>query len=271
MIRPQAGGALATPCFSRWRGDAQRGAFVVVIGDDLHADRQAARPLQRRHHDRQADEGDRLGVEAEIGAHRQLDAAQLHHDLAELGRGAGRGRRQDDVDLVEQLLHLGAIVAAETLRLDVPGAGQQRARHEALARVGIEILRPRPEARQMELAALDGGDDIGGRARRGGLRDRRWSWTRRAPWPRSRPPPAPRARRPGRNSRRRWRCAGRRCPRCSSGKVGSAGRSVQTGSSGSQPCMASNDSARSSTERASGPRWSKASTKGKEPARLSRP
>ncbi len=71
----------------------------------------------------------------------------------------------------EQLLHLGAVVAAEALCLDVPGAGQQRARHEALARVGIEVLRPRPEPRQMELAALDRRNDIGGSPRRGGLRN----------------------------------------------------------------------------------------------------
>ena len=38
---------------------------------------------------------------------------------------------------------VGAILAAEALRLDVPRARQQRARHQALARVGIEILRPR--------------------------------------------------------------------------------------------------------------------------------
>ena len=46
---------------------------------------------------RQADERDRLGVEAEIGAHRQLDAVEHESLLAEGGRRAGCRRREQDV------------------------------------------------------------------------------------------------------------------------------------------------------------------------------
>ncbi len=98
---PLGDGAAATPICSS--ACATRSADVLPPrrGDDLHADRQRLERHRHGHH-RQADERDRLGVDADIGAHRQFDAVEHEIHLAQLRRGAGRRRRDDHVDVLEQ-------------------------------------------------------------------------------------------------------------------------------------------------------------------------
>src|SRR5271168_3676357 len=111
--------------FERVR-DAQRHVLAPRRRDDLHGDRQ--RRQRHRHGDhRQADEGNRLGVDAEIGAHRHFGVAEPEGFLTDQRRDARRRRRQNGVDLGKQFQHFGAIPAAEFLRLD----NQRRRRHGA--------------------------------------------------------------------------------------------------------------------------------------------
>ncbi len=115
-----------------------------------------------RHRDhRQADEGDRLGVDADIGAHRQFDAVEHEGRLPEFRRDAGRRRRDDHVDRLEQLQHLRAIPAAEFLRAVDQRRRHHRARQQAVAHRRIEIVRPLAQPVEMQRGALGGGDDIG--------------------------------------------------------------------------------------------------------------
>src|SRR5262249_50612697 len=97
-------------------GDPQRDVFAPRRRDDLHTDRQRLERYRHRHH-RQADERDRLGVDAEIGAHGKLDAVEHEGLLADGGRGARRRRREHGVDMSKQGEHLLAIPTAEFLRL----------------------------------------------------------------------------------------------------------------------------------------------------------
>ena len=145
--------------------DAQRHVLAPGRGDDLHADRQR-RQRHRHGDDRQADEGDRLRVNAEIGAHRQFVVAEHERLLADQRRRARRRRRQDGVDLVEQLQHLVAIPAAEFLRLaPTSDAGDHGAGDQPVAHGGSKSCGARAQPVQMQAGALAGGDDEGGRAR----------------------------------------------------------------------------------------------------------
>ena len=91
--------------------------------------------------DRHADEGDRLRVNAEIGAHRHFDAVEHERLLPDQRRRARRRRRQNGVDLGKQLQHLALIPAAEFLRLDDQRGRQHGARDQPVAHGRVEILR----------------------------------------------------------------------------------------------------------------------------------
>ena len=112
---PFGRGAAATPGALQRIGDAQRDVFAPGRRDDLHADRHRIERDRRRDH-RQADEGYRLGVDADIGAHRQFDAVEHEGLLPEFWRDAGRRRRDDHIDRFENLQHLRAVPAAKFLR-----------------------------------------------------------------------------------------------------------------------------------------------------------
>ena len=129
--------------------------------------------LERYRHgdDRQPDERNRLGVEAEVRAHRQVDAGELEGLLADRGRGARRCRRQDRIDALEQLAHFGLIPAAEFLRLDGERSRHHGGGDETVAHRRIEIVRALAHALEMQARAFDRGDQIGGRARERGLRN----------------------------------------------------------------------------------------------------
>ena len=192
-------------------GDAQRDVFAPGGGDDLHADRHRIERDRHRHH-RQPDEGYRLGVDADIGPHRQLDAVEHEVHLTEFRRHAGRRRRDDHVDGLEQLQHLGAIPAAEFLRAVHQrcrnhGAGQQPVAHRR-----IEIAWPLAQPIEMQRGAFAGGDDIGGGAGARGFGDFDHAAWCRAPWRRVRPLPSPRETDWSGNNRRQWRSGDRRCP-----------------------------------------------------------
>jgi hypothetical protein len=121
--------------------------------------------------DRQPDKGNRLGVDTDIGAHRKLDAVEHEGRLPEFWRDAGRCRREDDVDRLEQFQHLRAIPAAEFLRAVDQRCRDHRARQQAVAHRWIEIARTPAQAIEMQRGALGSGDDIGGGTCACGLRD----------------------------------------------------------------------------------------------------
>ena len=150
-------------------------------------------------------------MDADIGAHRQFDAVEHKVDLTKFGRDAGRGRRQNDVDRLEQLQHLRAVPAAEFLRAIDHRRRDHRARDQAIAHGGIEILRPRAQPVEVKRRAFARRDHISGGAGAGGFaefRPMRLTPSALA----TRPPPRRlRERRSSGNSRRPWRCADRRC------------------------------------------------------------
>jgi hypothetical protein len=94
----------SSACAMRSATSSRQGAAMICtpIGSGAQRHRHGHR------NDRQADEGDRLRVEAEIGAHRHFDVAEREHLLADQRRRARRRRRQDGVDLGEQLQHLAS-------------------------------------------------------------------------------------------------------------------------------------------------------------------
>jgi hypothetical protein len=117
----------------------------------------------------QPDERDRLGVDADIGAHRQFDAVEHEIHLAQFRRDARRRRRDDGVDRLEQFEDARAIPAAEFLRAIDQRSRHHRAGDQAIAHRGIEILRALAQAIEMQRGAFGCGDDIGRGARTGGL------------------------------------------------------------------------------------------------------
>ena len=80
---------------------SRHGAQMICtpIGSGVERDRHAD--------DRQSDKRNRLRVDAEVRPHRHLDTVEDEGLLADGGRGAGRCRRKDRIDLVEQFEHLG--------------------------------------------------------------------------------------------------------------------------------------------------------------------
>ncbi len=90
-----------------------------------------------------------------------LDAVEHEGHLPEFRRDAGRRRREDHVDRLEQLQHLRAIPAAEFLRAVDQRRRDHRARQQAVAHRRIEIVRPLAQAIEMQRGAFGRGDDIG--------------------------------------------------------------------------------------------------------------
>ena len=87
------------------------------------------------------------------------------------GRGAGRRRRQDDVDVVEKLEHLRAIPAPEFLRLHDERRRNQDAGDQPVAHRGIEVLGAAAQPVEMQRRTFGRRDDIGRRARALGFGD----------------------------------------------------------------------------------------------------
>ena len=104
-----------------------------------------------------------------IRPHRQFDAVEHEGLLADLGRGAGRGRRQNRVAPLEQFEHALAIPAAEILRLHDRCRRHHGAGDQPVAHGGVEIARLRAQAFEMQRGAFGGGDDIGRGAGAGGF------------------------------------------------------------------------------------------------------
>ena len=145
-------------------GDAQRDVLAPRRGDDLHADRE--RPQRHRHRDhRQPDEGHRLGVEAEVRAHRQQRPVDDEGLLPDQRRRARRRRREDRVDLAEQRQHALAIPAAEFLCRGHHRGGNHRAGDQPVAHGGIVVGGARAQPVEMQRGALGRGDDVSGGAR----------------------------------------------------------------------------------------------------------
>jgi len=71
----------------------------------------------------EANEGNRLGVDADIGPHRKLDAIKQERRLPELRRGAGRCRCDDHVDGFEQLQYLARYQRRNFCARSTSGAG----------------------------------------------------------------------------------------------------------------------------------------------------
>ena len=184
------------------------------------------------------DERDRLGVDADVRAHRQLDAAEDEGLLIDRRCRAWRGRRQNDVDVIEQLEHAVAIPAAKFLSAASPARPDHCAGHEAVAHDRLKVARPCAQAIEMQARALGRGDDEGGGACPFGFRNVDFAGDGER-------------RRDALDGRARLReqalaeiAAGNRDAQAvraasSCGVTGSAGRSVDTGSSGSCPSMAS--------------------------------
>src|SRR5580700_10147872 len=139
------------PVALKGAGYPQRVGLAPRRGDDLHADRQFARLAQWRGDDRQPDERQRLGIDADERARRNGDAVDLDRLLADLRRRARGRRSEQDVDIAEQRQHLLAIPAPETLRALHPESRNQSASQETVAGHRVEILRPRLEVRKVEL------------------------------------------------------------------------------------------------------------------------
>ena len=151
-------------------GDAKRDILAPGRRDQLHADRHRLERHGNGHH-RQADERDRLGVEADIGAHRQLDTVENEIHLSEFWRCAGRSRRDQKIDRIENLHEPGAIPAAEFLRAVDHRRRHHRARDQPVAHRGIEIVRALAQAVEMQRRAFGRGDNVGSRAGTRGFRD----------------------------------------------------------------------------------------------------
>ena len=192
-------------------GDAQHEVLAPRRGDQLHADRQRRVAAPHRHRaDRQADERDRLRQQAEARPRRQALAVDLEPLGADCRRDARRGRRDQDVDVAQQLGDARREPAAHALRLHHPRRRQQRAGEEAVARQRLEVGGARGAGRAGAGCAFGVGDE-----ERGGARARRPRAARRA----SRAPSASATRATAArasasaargNSRRAPRCAARR-------------------------------------------------------------
>jgi hypothetical protein len=133
-------GAATTPAPSSACATRQHQILPPRRRDDLDADRQPLTVRPHRHGaDRQTDEGNRLGEQAEVRTDEHLLPAQHHRLLPDQRGFAGRGRGQDHVDLGEQLEHPLAVPAPEPLRLDYPGARDHGAGEEPVAHVRVEV------------------------------------------------------------------------------------------------------------------------------------
>ena len=120
--------------------------------------------FQGDRNDGQADEGDGLGVEPEVGADGDFRAVEQKGFLAEFGRGDGRREGQDHIDVFEDAHDFVVEPAAEALGLDDPGSGEHGAGDQAIPGVGVEAGGVGFEALAMEGSAFGGGHDEGGGA-----------------------------------------------------------------------------------------------------------
>ena len=149
-----------------------------------------------------------------LGAHRHLDAVEHERLLADLRRRAGRRRREDRVDVVEQLAARardtsGGISAPVT----TSGAGTMAPAISRSRTAGSKSRGLRAQAVEMQRRAFGRGDDIGGGARARRFGDFDLVASRRAPWRRASSAASGLGQqRPSGNSRRRRRCAGPASP-----------------------------------------------------------
>ena len=120
--------------------------------------------------DRQADERDRLGEEADIGPHQHFPAVEDEGLLAELQRAAGRRRRDQDVDVAEERQRPRQEPPPELLRLRAPRRRAASRRRSSRSRTSGSKSAARVWRRsKMERRAFDHGDEIGRRPRPLGL------------------------------------------------------------------------------------------------------
>ena len=157
-------------------------------------------------------------------------------------RRAGRGRREQEVDVAEGRERLFEPPAPHALGAADPGGGQQRAGEEAVAGVRVEVVGAGAQPVEMEGGAFAVGDEIGGGAAGLGGVEPDGGSSAVAPsacgGPR-RPRRAPSPASARGTSRRAMPTRSPPTPRSSAGVTGSAGRSAQAWSAGSGPCSAS--------------------------------
>ena len=89
----------------------------------------------------------------------------VSHSVPISGATRRRGRRDQHVDLAKQRGRAQREPAAQPLRLQHPGGGQQRAGEEAVARQRLEVGGAGAQVGQVQGAALGVGDQEGGGAR----------------------------------------------------------------------------------------------------------
>ena len=115
----------------------------------------ACRTKWARHRDdRQANEGYRLGIDADIRPQRHLLPVQHERLLPDQWRDAWCCRRQDRIDVVEQPQHLRTEPAAKFLRLSHGGGGHQCAGNQPVTHIGVEVVRPGAQPPQVQCRAL---------------------------------------------------------------------------------------------------------------------
>ena len=233
-------GATATPaCSSAWATrsatSSRQGAAMICTRD-----RQRLQRHRRRHH-RQADERDRLGVDADV---RRAAASRRRRARRSAGRCVGAtqgvaGARMTSTSPEQSRAPASRYQRRNFCAWTTSDAGTIAPAISRSRTAGSKSCAARAQAVEMQRRAFGRGDDIGRGARAlgfgnfdlardverlGDARDRL---------------AAPRETRPCGNSRRRPRCAGRRRrDRASAPSARRAGR-AQAGSSASWPCMAS--------------------------------
>ena len=129
----------------------------------------------RHRHHRQADERDRLRVDAEIRPHRQLDAVEHRRSAGRCcGAVQGVAGARIDVDALEQLQHLRRDTSGGISAPSRPAApGPWRRRSAGRAPPGSKSCGARAQAIEMQRRAFGRGDDDRRRRARARLRESR--------------------------------------------------------------------------------------------------
>ena len=187
----------------------------------------------------------------------------VSHSVPIAGATRRRRRRDQHVDLAEQLGRAQREPAAQALRLQHPGGRQQRAGEEAVARQRLEVGGAAAQVGQVQGAALGVGDQEGGGARPRGLGQR----ARCGSAPSAAATALHRGARLGTGlvlevAAERWRCAGRRCPGRALRRSAPGRAARRPGRAGRVPAARRRRGRGRARSRANGPRWSRLATNG---------